>query len=145
MIVYTLEQRCKQLRYYFENHCNDAVCVRKLRTDFERKESPSASYVRYLVKKVKETGILIDKPKREKPNNSAYTREYYNWGRKCAWSAININSLPFSTIEYFVDIIERILHKELGMTSYKVQLVQELKLIDHQMGFCFAKWATIDL
>ena len=44
-----------------------AECVRKLRTDFERREAPSAPYVRYLVKKVKETGILIDKPKREKP------------------------------------------------------------------------------
>ena len=29
--------------------------------------APSAPYVRYLVKKVKETGILIDKSKREKP------------------------------------------------------------------------------
>ena len=33
----------------------------------ERREAPSASYVRYLVKKVKEIGIVIDKPKREKP------------------------------------------------------------------------------
>ena len=31
-----------------------------------RREAPSAPYIRYLVKKVKETGILIDKPKREK-------------------------------------------------------------------------------
>ena len=35
--------------------------------DFGRREGSSALYVRYLVKKVKETGILIDKPKREKP------------------------------------------------------------------------------
>ena len=35
--------------------------------DFKRIEEPSAPYVRYLGKKVKETGILIDKPKREKP------------------------------------------------------------------------------
>ena len=48
-------------------HGNVAECVRKLRTDFGRREAPSAPYVRYLVKKVKETGILIDKPKREKP------------------------------------------------------------------------------
>ena len=43
------------------------MCMRKLRTDFERREAPSAPYVRYLVKKVKETGIFIDKPKPEKP------------------------------------------------------------------------------
>ena len=67
MVVYTLEQRWKILRHYFENHVNAAECVRKLRTDFAGREAPSASYVRYLVKKVKETGILIDKPKHENP------------------------------------------------------------------------------
>ena len=67
MVVYMLEQRWKILRHYFENHDNVAECVRKLRTDFGRREAPSAPYVRYLVNKVKETGILIDKPKREKP------------------------------------------------------------------------------
>ena len=41
--------------------------MRKLHTDFGRREAPSAPYIRYLVKKVKEPGILIDKPKREKP------------------------------------------------------------------------------
>ena len=67
MVVYTLEQRWEILRHYFENHGNVVECVRKLRTDFERREAPSAPYIRYLVKKVKETGIHIDKPKREKP------------------------------------------------------------------------------
>ena len=38
-------------------------CVRIL----EEEKQPSAPYVRYLVKKVKEIGILIVKPKREKP------------------------------------------------------------------------------
>ena len=37
--------------------------------------------------------------------------------------------------------LRRILHKEFGMTSYKVQLVQKLKRIDHSMRFHFAKWA----
>ena len=45
----------------------NAECVRKLRTDFERREAPSAPYVRYLLKKVKETGIVIYKLKHEKP------------------------------------------------------------------------------
>ena len=66
MVVYTLEQCCEILRHYFENHGNIVECVRKLLTDFGRREAPSVPYVRYLVKKVKETGILIDKPKREK-------------------------------------------------------------------------------
>ena len=67
MVEYTLGQRWEILRHYFENHGNVAECVRKLRTDFGRREAPSAPYVRYLVKKLKETGILIDKLKPEKP------------------------------------------------------------------------------
>ena len=51
MVVYTLEQGLEILRHYFENHGNVAECLRKLRTDFGRKEAPSAPYVRYLVKK----------------------------------------------------------------------------------------------
>ena len=53
------------MRHNFENHGNVAECVQKLRTDFGRREAPSAPYVHYGVKEVKETGILIDKPKRE--------------------------------------------------------------------------------
>ena len=64
---YTLEQRWKILRHNFENHGKVAKYVRKLPTDFGRREAPSVPYVRYLVEKVKETGILIDKAKREKP------------------------------------------------------------------------------
>ena len=46
MIVYTLEQRWEILRDYFGNHGKVAQCVRKLRTDFRRREAPSAPYVR---------------------------------------------------------------------------------------------------
>ena len=55
------------MRHHFENHVNVAEFVRKLYTDFGGTEAPSAAYILHLVKKVKETGIIIDKPKREKP------------------------------------------------------------------------------
>ena len=61
--MYTFEQCWEILRHYLENHGNVAECVRKLLSDFGRREAPSARYVRYLVQKVKETGILIDKTK----------------------------------------------------------------------------------
>ena len=83
MLCIRLNIRWEILRYYFENHGNVAECVRRLRTDFRRREAQPTPYVRYLVKKVTETGILIDEPKPEKPKNSAYTREYCCCGRKC--------------------------------------------------------------
>ena len=55
------------VRHNFENNCSVAECARKLRTDFGRREALLTPYVHYLSKKVKETGYLIDKPKRERP------------------------------------------------------------------------------
>ena len=40
--------------------------------------------------------------------------------------------------------LRRILYKDFGMTPYKVQLIQELRPIDHPISFNFAKWAAID-
>ena len=51
MVMSTLEQRWEILRHYFENHGNVVECVRKLRTEFGRREAPPAPYVGYLVKK----------------------------------------------------------------------------------------------
>ena len=53
MIVYALEQRWDILRHYFKNH--------------DKKRSSISSVCSLSCKKVKETGILIDKRKREKP------------------------------------------------------------------------------
>ena len=39
----------------------------KIAYGFGIREAPSATYVRSFVKKVNETGVLIDKPKRERP------------------------------------------------------------------------------
>ena len=118
MVVYTLEERWEILRHYFENHGNVAECVRKLHRDFGRREAPSAPYVRYLVKKVKETGILIDKPKREKPKT---VRTPDN----IAAAAESVREAPKTSIHrrsQQLDISEtsmrRILHKDFGMTPY---------------------------
>ena len=48
-----------------------------------------------------------------------------------------MNSTSSSTISK--TSVRRILHKDLGMTPYKVQLVQELKAIDYPMRFRFVK------
>ena len=117
-------------------------------------------YVHQLVKKVKETGILliIDKPKCENPktvwtpqdivlNSDKLNREKPKTGHTpgniaaVAESGNNINSPSISTIEHFGDIIEtNFLHKDLGMMPSNVQLVQELKPNDHPMRFRFSKW-----
>ena len=103
MTVYMLEHRWEIVRHYFENHGNVAECVQKLRTDFGRRKAPSAPYVQYLVKKVKETRVLTDIPKREESSTSIHRRS----------QQLNISETS----------LRRILHKDFGMMPYNVQLV----------------------
>ena len=112
--------------------------MRKLRTDFGRKEIPSIPSVRYLAKKLKETGILIDKSKRERPK-TVRTPE------NITAVAESVHEAPSTTIYHHsqqLNISEislrQILHKDFGMTPYKVQLVEELKPINHTMHCRFA-------
>ena len=107
------------MRHYFENHDNVVECKRKWRTtDFGRRETPSAPYVRYLVKKVKETGILIDKPKREKPKTM---RTPENTAADVPSTSIHRRSQQLNISE---TSLRRILNKHHGMKPYKVQLGQ---------------------
>ena len=110
----------------------------KLRTDFGRRKAPSGPYVRYLVKKVNETSILIDKPKPKTvrtPENIGAVAESV-----CEAPSTSIHRRSQQLIISETSL-RRILHKDLGMMTYKIQLVQELKAIDYPMRFRFANWA----
>ena len=95
---------------------NVAECVRKLHTDFERREAPSALYVRYLLKKMKETDILIDNPKREKPKTVRRPESI----TAVAESVCEAPSTSIHRRSQQLNISEtslrRILHKDVGMT-----------------------------
>ena len=64
MIVYALEQSWEILRQYFENHGNVAECVVTILYEFWKNRSTASIVCSISCEK---TGILSDKPKREKP------------------------------------------------------------------------------
>ena len=103
----------------------------------KRREAPPAPYVRDLMEKVKETGIFIYKPKREKsetvraPKNIAAVAESVFVKRHQHQFTIVLNNWAFRKHHWDEFCI-------------KVQLVQELNPIYHPMRFRLAKWA-IDL
>ena len=121
--------------------------MRKLRTDFGRRRALSAPYVRYLVKrkKVKETGAYSS-------INQSVKSQTVRTPENIAAVAESVVEAPSTSIHRHsqqLNISEtslrRILHKDLDMTPYKNQLVQELKPVDRPMRFCFAKWACYRL
>ena len=72
-----------------QNVCEN--CVRILEEEKDR----------YLVKKVKETGILVDKPKREKPKTVRTPENIVAVAETVCEEPTNINSLSFSAMEHF--------------------------------------------
>ena len=92
MVVYTLEQRWGILRHYFKNHGNVAECVRILEKE-EHRQLPM-----FIIFK-KKLASFIDANQNVKSQKQCVHK-------MCLKSNININSLSFSTIVHFVDIIE---------------------------------------
>ena len=143
MVLNSLATRTEILRRYFENHGYDAECVRKLRTKKGREEAPSAPYVRYFVKKVKESRFLIDKPTREKLQTvrTPYPIESLLLPKVC----VKRQEQQFTVVLNNWAFRRQILRKDLGMTPYKVQLVQQLKSTNHPMRFRFASLVQFGL
>ena len=87
---------------------------------FGRSEAPSAPYVRYLVKKVKEISILIDKPKPEKPKTVPTPENIVAVAESvCEEPSTSINCRS-QRLNISEASLGRILHKDLGMKPYKV-------------------------
>ena len=105
-----------------KHHGNVAECVPKLRTDFRRREVPSAPYIRYIGRNWYPP---IDKPKHEKPKtvptheNIAAVAE-----SMCEAPSTSIHRRP-QQLNISETLLKQILHKDLGMTLYKIKL--ELK------------------
>ena len=95
---------------------------------------------------MKETGILIDKLKREMPKKIVRTAEIIAAVAESVCEALSTSiQLHSQQLNISQTSLRQILHKYLGMTQYKVQLVKELKPVDHPMRFRFAKWACDQL
>ena len=61
---YTLEQNWEILKTYFQSGESSTQTVRNLRGKFGRKEMPSTQFVDQFVKRIRQTGSLLDKATR---------------------------------------------------------------------------------
>lgn len=142
---FTLEQRWEILQSYFQSGCCVAETVRILKRNFGRNNAPTAAGVRKFVKKVRETGLLIDnrtysrvRPVRSTENIAAVAESVrLNPRTSTRQRSQQLNISRTS--------LRRILHKDLGLFAYKVQLTQELKQNDHPLRYRFSVWALEQL
>ena len=141
MGCFTLEKNWEILKTYFQSGESSTQTVRNLRNKFGIKEVPSSQFVDQFVKRVRETWSLLDKTtrSRSRPVRSA---------ENIAAVAQSVLEHPStSTLHRSQELniprtfLRKILHKDLGMKPYKVQMVQELKPHDYPMRFRFVQWA----
>lgn len=125
---------------YYGNHQSVQETYRKIRDFFGAYKRPSLQAIHDLIKKFEETGSVHDKPHPGRPkaenfaeniaviNESVETDRATSVRRRSQLLCISPTSLW------------RILHKNLHLHAYKIQLTQELKETDHGQRREFVAW-----
>ncbi|CAK9817074.1 Transposable element Tc3 transposase [Anthophora quadrimaculata] len=137
---YTLQQRIHIIQTYYENGRSLISTYRKLRNYFGVNNRPNQSSIQRLVKKFEETGCVVDKPKSGRPKT---VRTNENIAAVCE-SVKNEPTTSISRRSQELGIsygsVWRILHADLHLPAYRIQLTQELKEKDHLQRRNFASW-----
>ncbi|CAK9801230.1 Transposable element Tc3 transposase [Anthophora plagiata] len=137
---YTLQQRIHIIQTYYENGRSLINTYRKLRNYFGVNNRPNQSSIQRLVKKFEETGSVVDKPKSGRPKT---VRTNENIAAVCE-SVKNEPTTSISRRSQELGIsygsVWRILHADLHLPAYRIQLTQELKEMDHLQRRNFASW-----
>ncbi|CAK1588653.1 unnamed protein product [Parnassius mnemosyne] len=127
----SLENRIKIIKIHYENGGSVKVTFRKIRDIFGQHNRPSETAIKNLVAKFESTGSVqnVPTPTRVRPGRSTE-----NIAAVCHSVEEDPNlSIPQRSQQLGLSKTTtwRILHKDLALKHYKVQLVQELKLTDH--------------
>ncbi|VEN62217.1 unnamed protein product, partial [Callosobruchus maculatus] len=122
---YMLQQRNEIIKIHYKNAENLSVKVRKTRTLFGRRAAPCRSAIQKLVQKFE---LLIQVSDVKNKNRARRSRTMENIAA-VAQSVEQYPGLciPRRSLELGIPqtLLHRILHKDLGIKAYKVQLTQE--------------------
>ena len=137
---YTLQQRIEIIKIHYKNGENLAVTVRKTKAFLGRREAPCRTTIHKLMEKFELLGQVSDVKNKTRARRSRTTENI-----AAVAQSVEENpglSIPRRSLELGIPqtSLHRILHKDLGLKAYKVQLTQELKPADHQQRRVFADW-----
>jgi hypothetical protein len=141
MVRYTLQQRIEIVKIHYRYGENLAETVRRVRGVFGRNEAPSRTAIVKLIKKFEEIGQVSEV---KSPVRRRRVRSAENIAAVAESVAENPRmSIPRRSQQLHITqtSLHRILHKDLHLHAYKVQLVQELKPRDHEQRRTFVQWA----
>lgn len=137
---FTTAQRIKIVQLYYR-HSNSVVTVfRNLRADYGRNNRPTERTIRNVVNKFEETGSVCDIV-RPVHHRNARSTENIAAVRESVAEERNL-SIPRRAQQLGLSYgtLWRILHLDLHLHPYKIQLTQELKPQDHRSRRAYADW-----
>lgn len=136
----TVEERVKIIKFYYKNGDSAVSTFRALRADYGRHNRPTQQTISNTVRKFEETGSVIDiaRPVHHRNIRSA---------ENIAVVAQSVEEDPNLSIPRRAQHLGlsygslwRILHLDLHLHPYKIQLTQELKPQDHTQRRMYANW-----
>jgi len=131
MESYTIQQRVQIVELFYENQRSVKNVFRKLRDFYGLHNRPSERTIGRIVQKFQDTGSVEDK-KREKYSRSGRSLEHIVVVRESVHEEPEMSiSRRSQQLGLSESTTWRILHKDLALKAYKVQITQELKPLDH--------------
>jgi len=119
--------------------------VRVLKRKFGRNTTPTAPAVRKFVKKVRETGMLVDKTQGPRARTVRIAENITAVDKSVQLNPSMSTHRRSQQLNISRTSLRKILHKDLGLFPYKIQLTQQLKANDHEIRYRFSVWALEQL
>lgn len=138
---YSIEQRVFIVKNYFKHGESYAEVGRKFRSVYGRKCCPSHVTIQKIIKQFIESGSLRDERR----------QEYHRSGRSeknIAAVSCSVKEKPKTSIRRRSQQLTiprttlfRILHEDIHLKAYKIQITQQIKPADFELRRKFCKWA----
>jgi hypothetical protein len=136
----TITQRIKIIKTYYKNGDSATATYRALRGDYGLHNRPTTQAIGKIVKKFEETGAVTNIVR---PVHHRFARSAENIAAVSESVAEDPNvSIPRRSQELGLSYgtLWRILHLDLHLHPYKVQLTQQLKPADHSQRRRYVEW-----
>ena len=137
---YTIQQRVKVIQTYYENGRSNQNAYRALRDFFGQFDRPNVRTIAKIVEKFEQTGSVEDV---RTPVHARTARTAENIAAvrdSVAEEPSTSTRRRAQQLHLSRSSLMNIMHKDLHLHAYKVQLAQELKPLDHSKRRQWSEW-----
>ena len=140
MESYSIEDRIKVIQEHYKNGQKIKNTFRALRDYFGQHKRPNETTIGRLVRKFEATGSVSDAPKSGRPKSVRTPENIASVSASVREDPKTSTTRRSQELGISRRSLGRILHKDLNLHAYKIQLCQQLKSIDHFSRRVFSEW-----